>query len=118
MRVAIVHYWLVSMRGGENVVEALCRIFPQADIFTHVYDPVKISESIQKHKITRTFINSLPWARRYYKHYLPFMPFALEEIDLRGYDLIITSESGPAKGIIPPAGTLHICYCHSPMRYI
>ncbi len=118
MRVAIIHYWLVSMRGGEKVVEALCRLFPQADIFTHVYDCEKISEVIREHKVTPTFINSLPRARNNYKRYLPLMPLALEQIDLRGYDLIISSESGPAKGIIPPAGAVHICYCHSPMRYI
>lgn len=118
MRVAIVHYWLVSMRGGEKVLEALCQLFPQADIFTHVYDPGKVSETIRGHKIVTTFINSLPRARRYYKHYLPLMPLATEQIDLRGYDLIISSESGPAKGIIPPAGAVHICYCHSPMRYV
>ena len=118
MRVAIVHYWLVSMRGGEKVLEALCQLFPDADIFTHVYDPGIESETIRKHKIVTTFINSLPRARRYYKHYLPLMPLALEQIDLRGYDLVISSESGPAKGIIPPAGAVHICYCHSPMRYV
>ncbi|MCI0601312.1 MAG: glycosyltransferase [Beijerinckiaceae bacterium] len=118
MRVAIIHYWLVSMRGGENVIEALCRLFPQADIFTHVYDTEKVSETIRRHKITPTFINSLPRAHRYYKRYLPLMPLALEQIDLRGYDLIISSESGPAKGVIPPSGAMHICYCHSPMRYI
>jgi glycosyltransferase involved in cell wall biosynthesis len=118
MRVAIVHYWLVSMRGGEKVLEALCQLFPEADIFTHVYDPGLESEAIRKHKIVTTFINSLPRARRYYKHYLPLMPLALEQIDLRGYDLVISSESGPAKGIIPPAGAVHICYCHSPMRYV
>ena len=118
MRVAIVHYWLVSMRGGEKVLEALCQLFPEADIFTHVYDPGLESETIRRHKIVTTFINSLPRARRYYKHYLPFMPLALEQIDLRGYDLIISGESGPAKGIIPPAGAVHICYCHSPMRYV
>ncbi len=118
MRVAIVHYWLVSMRGGEKVVEALCGMFPEADIFTHVYDPDKVSETIRKHRIFTTFINSLPRARRYYKHYLPLMPLALEQIDLRGYDLIISCESGPAKGIIPPPGAVHLCYCHSPMRYI
>lgn len=118
MRVAIVHFWLVSMRGGEKVLEALCQLFPEADIFTHVYDPGLESETIRRHKIVTTFINSLPRARRYYKHYLPLMPLALEQIDLRGYDLVISSESGPAKGIIPPAGAVHICYCHSPMRYV
>ncbi|QBR72080.1 glycosyl transferase [Beijerinckiaceae bacterium] len=118
MRVAIVHYWLVSMRGGEKVLESLCELFPDADIFTHVYDPDMISETIRKHRIIPTFINSLPRARRFYKRYLPLMPIALEQIDLRGYDLIISSESGPAKGIIPPASAVHVCYCHSPMRYI
>jgi glycosyltransferase involved in cell wall biosynthesis len=118
MRVAIVHYWLVSMRGGEKVLESLCQLFPEADIFTHVYDPASVSETIRRHKIVTTFINSLPRARRYYKHYLPLMPLALEQIDLRGYDLIISCESGPAKGVIPPPGALHICYCHSPMRYV
>jgi glycosyltransferase involved in cell wall biosynthesis len=118
MRVAIVHFWLIAMRGGEKVVEALCNIFPKADIFTHVYAPDAVSETIRKHKVTTTFIDSLPAAQRLYKSYLPLMPLALEQLDLRGYDLIISSESGPAKGIIPPPGSLHICYCHSPMRYI
>jgi glycosyltransferase involved in cell wall biosynthesis len=118
MKVAIVHYWLVGMRGGEKVVEALCEMFPQADIFTHVYAPNMISETIRRHTIVPTFINSLPRATRMYKTYLPLMPMALEQLDLRGYDLVISSESGPAKGVIPPAEALHICYCHSPMRYI
>jgi glycosyltransferase involved in cell wall biosynthesis len=118
MKVAIVHYWLVGMRGGEKVVEALCEMYPQADIFTHVFVPEMVSESIRQHKIIPTFINSLPRAGRMYKTYLPLMPMALEQLDLRGYDLVISSESGPAKGIIAPADALHICYCHSPMRYI
>jgi len=118
MRVAIIHYWLVSMRGGEKVIEALCHLFPEADIFTHVYDPTAISETIRKHKITTTFINDLPNAKKLYKNYLSLMPIALEQINLRGYDLVISSESGPAKGIIPPESSFHICYCHSPMRYI
>ncbi|MCI0599708.1 MAG: glycosyltransferase [Beijerinckiaceae bacterium] len=117
MRVAIVHYWLVSMRGGEKVLESICKLFPEADIFTHVYDPAAVSETIRRHEVHTTFINSLPFARRYYKKYLPLMPIALEQIDLRGYDLVISSESGPAKGVIPPASSIHICYCHSPMRY-
>jgi glycosyltransferase involved in cell wall biosynthesis len=118
MKVAIIHYWLVHMRGGEKVLEALCGIFPQADIFTHVYVPDAVSETIRQHKVVTTFIGSLPSAHRLYKRYLPLMPMALEQLDLRGYDLIISSESGPAKGIIPPPGSLHICYCHTPMRYI
>lgn len=118
MKVAIVHYWLVGMRGGEKVLENLCEMYPQADIFTHVIDRSVISPAILKHKITTSFIAKLPFARKMYKTYLPLMPMALEHLDLRGYDLILSSESGPAKGVIPSDGSVHVCYCHSPMRYI
>jgi glycosyltransferase involved in cell wall biosynthesis len=118
MKVAIIHYWLVGMRGGEKVIEALCEMYPQADIFTHVYDPEMISDRIRRHRVIPTFINSLPRAPRWYKKYLPLMPMALEQLDLSGYDLIISSESGPAKGVVPPPDALHVCYCHTPMRYI
>ncbi|WP_158809360.1 glycosyltransferase [Beijerinckia sp. L45] len=118
MRVAIIHYWLVGMRGGEKVIEELCRIYPQADIFTHVYDPSAVSDLIRSKNVKTSFISRLPAARKRYKSYLPLMPMALEQLDLRGYDLIISSEAGPSKGIIPPASALHVCYCHSPMRYI
>lgn len=118
MRVAIIHYWLVAMRGGEQVIETLCEMFPDADLFTHVHVPGAISSTIEQHRINTTFVSRLPRPARLYKLYLPFMPMALEQLDLRGYDLIISSESGPAKGVIPPAGATHICYCHSPMRYI
>ncbi|WP_337270804.1 glycosyltransferase [Oryzifoliimicrobium ureilyticus] len=106
------------MRGGEKVLEALCDIFPDADIYTHVFDPASISGKLKAHRIQTTFIGSLPYAKRLYKKYLPLMPMALEQIDLSSYDLVISSESGPAKGIIPTSPALHICYCHSPMRYI
>jgi glycosyltransferase involved in cell wall biosynthesis len=118
MKVAIIHYWLVGMRGGEKVIEALCGMYPEADIFTHVYVPEMVSDKIRKHRIIPTFINSLPRAAKMYKTYLPLMPLALEQLDLRGYDLVISSESGPAKGIVPSPDALHVCYCHTPMRYI
>jgi glycosyltransferase involved in cell wall biosynthesis len=118
MKVAIIHYWLVGMRGGEKVLETIGDMYPQADIYTHVYSPDSISDKIRRHRVIPTFINALPRAEKLYKTYLPLMPMALEQLDLRGYDLIISSESGPAKGIIPPPGALHVCYCHTPMRYI
>ena len=118
MRVAIVHYWLVGMRGGEKVLEELCRLYPDADIFTHVHDPSRTSALINSHRITTTFIARLPFARKLYQKYLPLMPAALEELDLTGYDLVISSESGPAKGVITHPNAVHICYCHSPMRYL
>ncbi len=118
MKVAIVHYWLVGMRGGEKVVEALCEMFPEADIYTHVHDPAAISATINRHAIRTTFIAKLPKAREWYQRYLPLMPLALEQLDLRGYDLVISSESGPAKGFVVSPGCVHICYCHTPMRYL
>ncbi|RVT87428.1 glycosyltransferase family 4 protein [Rhodobacteraceae bacterium CCMM004] len=118
MRVVIVHYWLVGMRGGEKVLEALLQMFPQADIVTHVYVPDKVSEAIRRHKVITTSVSRLPMAPRLYQKYLPFMPRALEEVDLTGYDLVISSEAGPAKGVIAPPDAVHLCYCHSPMRYL
>ncbi len=118
MRVAIVHYWLVGMRGGERVLEELVRLYPEAELFTHVADVDKLSPLLAGQKITETFISSLPLAKKHYEKYLGFMPRALEELDLSGFDLVISSESGPAKGVIVPPGTPHICYVHTPMRYI
>ena len=118
MHVALVHYWLVGMRGGERVLEALCEMFPEADVFTHVCRPERLSGAIRSHEIRTTFIQGLPFSSRLYKHYLPLMPLALEQLDLSDYDLVISSESGPAKGVIARPDALHICYCHSPMRYV
>ena len=117
-RVAIIHYWLVTMRGGERVLERLLELFPEADIFTHVYDPEAMSAAIRAHRVQTSFIQKLPGAQRHYQSYLPLMPMALEQLDLRGYDLVISSESGPAKGVIPAPDALHVCYVHSPMRYL
>lgn len=115
MRSAIVHYWLLNMRGGEKVVEALCRLLPDADVFTLFYDPESVSPVIRSHAVKASFLNPL---RRHYRSLLPLFPFALESLDLRGYDLVISSESGPAKGVLTSSDTRHVCYCHSPMRYL
>lgn len=117
MKVALVHYWLVGMRGGERVLEALCEIFPNADIFTLVMDPRKISGRIATHSIRTSFLQKIG-GRRHYRKMLPLMPAALELFDLTPYDLVISSEAGPAKGVVPRPDAVHICYCHSPMRYI
>ena len=115
MRVAIVHYWLLNRRGGEKVVEALCRLLPGADIFTLFCDPATLSPAMRAHRIVTSFLNPL---RRHYRALLPLMPMALESFDLRGYDLVVSSESGPAKGVITSSSTRHVCYCHTPMRYL
>jgi glycosyltransferase involved in cell wall biosynthesis len=115
VRTAIVHYWLLNRRGGEKVLEALCRLLPEADIFTLFCDHETLSPELRGRKITISFLNPL---RRCYRSLLPLMPMALETFDLRGYDLVVSSESGPAKGVISSASTRHICYCHTPMRYL
>lgn len=118
LRVAIIHYWLVNIRGGEHVLREICHLFPGADIYTHVYSEKDVGTHFEGHKIRTTFVAKLPFAERLYQNYIGFMPRALEELDLSGYDLVISSESGPAKGVIVPPDTPHICYCHSPMRYV
>lgn len=118
MKIAIVHYWFVAQRGGEKVVQELCDLFPEADIFTLVLDRDSLPPALAGRKITTSFVNALPFAKRWYKNYLPLMPLALEQFDLRDYDLVLSSESGPAKGVLTSPRTLHICYCHTPMRYV
>jgi glycosyltransferase involved in cell wall biosynthesis len=115
VRTAIVHYWLLNRRGGEKVLDRLCRLLPGADVFTLFCDPASLSEELRRHRIVVSPLNRL---RRWYRSLLPIMPMALESFDLRGYDLIVSSESGPAKGVIAPSGATHICYCHTPMRYL
>ena len=118
MKVAIVHYWLVNMRGGEKTIEALLEMFPQADIFTHVYNPKEISAKINAHNVYTSRVNRLPFAKKLYQLYMPFMPNALMDFDLQPYDLVISSESGPAKGVVANPNAYHLCYCNSPMRYL
>ena len=118
MKVAIVHYWLVNMRGGEKMLEALLELFPEADIFTHVYDRGNVSAGIVSHNVYTSYIDRLPFAKKLYQKYMPLMPGALLDFDLSAYDLVISSEAGPAKGVVPRPDAKHICYCHSPMRYI
>jgi glycosyltransferase involved in cell wall biosynthesis len=118
MKVAIIHYWLVNMRGGEKMLEALLEMFPEADIYTHVYDPGAVSPLINSHRVITSYINKLPFAKKLYQKYMPLMPNALNGFNLQKYDLVISSEAGPAKGVVPNPNAYHICYCHSPMRYL
>jgi glycosyltransferase involved in cell wall biosynthesis len=117
-RVAIVHYWFVGRAGGERVVEALADVFPQADLFSLVADRSTLAPILQNRKLQTSFLQRVPGAMKFHRHFLFLQPLALEQFDLRDYDLVISSESGPAKGVITSSKTCHICYCHSPMRYI
>src|SRR3954471_1201185 len=118
LKVAIIHYWFIYRRGGERVVEALCELFPRADVFTHVIDSREFPDLVSRHRVVTSFVQRLPFARRALQFYLPLMPFALEQFDLTDYDLVISIESGPAKGVLVREDSVHICYCNSPMRYI
>jgi glycosyltransferase involved in cell wall biosynthesis len=118
LRVAIVHYWFVGNGGGERVVEALSEMFPKADLFCLVADRTTLSKRLLSHRLTTSFLQSIPGSLKWYKQLLPLHPLALEQLDLTEYDLILSSESGPAKGVLSSARACHICYCHSPMRYL
>jgi len=117
MRVALVHDWLTGMRGGEKVLEALAGIYPQADIFTLVHVKGSVSPLIEARRIRTSFVQFLPASGRLYRHYLPLFPMAVEQFDLDGYDLVISSSHCAAKAAVPPGRARHLCYCHSPMRY-
>jgi glycosyltransferase involved in cell wall biosynthesis len=118
MRVALIHYWLINLRGGEKTLKAIADIFPKSDIYAHVIDADLVARVFPGHRVATTFISRLPFAKTLYQKYLPLMPLALEQLDLREYDLVISSESGPAKGVIVSPYTMHVSYCHSPMRYV
>lgn len=117
-RIAIIHDWLTGMRGGEKVLELLCELFPQADLFTLVHIPGAVSPIIERHSITTSHLQRIPGIAKYYRHLLPFMPSAMDQFDFAGYDLLISTSHCVAKGAKPPANVPHICYCHTPMRYI
>ena len=122
MKTALLHYWLTNLRGGEKVLAALGEMFPDADVFTHAYRPGPFGEESRDrlwgHRVRETFIARLPLGRRHPQAYLPLMPAASRRLDLSAYDLVVSSESGPIKGIVRRPGQRHVCYCHTPMRYV
>src|SRR5688572_10659319 len=105
------------MRGGEKVLEVLCELYPNADIFTLFHRAGSVSPSIEQHRIQTSWLQHLPFAARHYRRYLPLFPSAAERFDLSPYDLVISSSHCVAKSVIPGADARHLCYCHSPMRY-
>ncbi len=117
-KVAIVHDWLVSMRGGEYVLEAILDVFPDADVFTLFYEKSNISNKINSHKIYTSSLNKNIFKRKYYRYLLHKMPLEIEKFDLSSYDLVVSSSHCVAKGVITPPDSIHIGYIHTPMRYI
>jgi glycosyltransferase involved in cell wall biosynthesis len=118
MKVAIVHDWLTAPGGAEKVLEHLLALWPHAQLFT-VVDFLKKGDRgfLKDREVKTTFIQNLPFAQKHYRHYLPLMPIAIEQLDLSKFDLVISSSYAVAKGIITGPDTTHVCYCHSPVRY-
>jgi glycosyltransferase involved in cell wall biosynthesis len=117
MKTAIIHDWLTGMRGGERCLDVFCELFPQADLYTLLHIPGSVSSRIEKRPVNTSFIQRLPFSKKYYRSYLPLFPMAVERFDLKGYEFILSCSHCVAKGIIPPPGAVHISYNLTPMRY-
>lgn len=117
LRVALVHDWLVTLRGGERVLDAFCALFPQATLFTLVREPGVATPRIEAMHHVSSFANRVPLATRKHRWLLPLYPTAIEQLDLSDYDLVLSSSHCVAKGVIPAPGAVHVCYCHTPVRY-
>lgn len=117
-KIAIVHDWMVTMRGGEKVLEVLCELFPDATLFTLVHREGALSPTIERMKIVTSFIQKLPFGKSAYQRYLPLFPAAVERLDVRDFDVVISSSHAVAKGVRVRSDALHVCYCYTPMRYI
>lgn len=118
MRVALVHDHLMQDGGAEKILEALAEMFPNAPIYTLMYNDKLVEKNFPGRKIEASIIHKMPLGRRRYRWFMPFMPMAIEFFDLSGYDLVISDSSSFAKGVITSPDTLHICYCHTPTRYL
>ncbi|MDP2918418.1 MAG: glycosyltransferase, partial [bacterium] len=118
MRVALVHDHLAQDGGAERVLAVFHKIYPEAPIFVLVYNRAKANRVFRKAKIKTSFIQKMPLGQSRYQWYLPFMPLAFEKFNLFNYDLVLSSTSAFAKGVITDPKTLHLCYCHTPTRYL
>jgi len=118
IKIALICDWLVTLGGAEKVLKALIDCYPEADLFAVIdfLSPEQRKE-LTTEAIQTTFIQKLPGAKKRYRHYLPLMPLAIEQLNLSQYDLIISSSHAVAKGVITGPHQLHVCYIHSPMRY-
>ncbi|WP_195972832.1 glycosyltransferase family 4 protein [Clostridium thermobutyricum] len=117
MKIAIVHEWLTNMAGSERVVVNFKEIFPDAPIYTTVYNEKNLDKELQNIEVHTSFLQKIKKARTNHQKYFPLMPMAFESFDLNEYDVVLSSSSSCSKGVVTNPNTVHICYCHSPMRY-
>ena len=117
MKVAIVHDWITNPGGAETVIQCMLEIFPDAPVYTAVYNRKRMAEYFPNADIRTSFLDRLPFSATKYPMYLGLMPRAFEQFDLRGYDVVLSSSTSCAKGVLTDANTLHVCYCNTPMRY-
>jgi glycosyltransferase involved in cell wall biosynthesis len=119
LRIALAHHWLVGMRGGEKVLEQICRVLPRTPIYTLVAQPAKLSPLLREHPIHTSWLQQVPGGSKQYKKLLPLFPWAISSLRVKSpVDLIVSSDASVIKGLSYPPGTTHICYCHSPPRYL
>jgi len=118
MRVALVHDYLNQYGGAERVLEAFCEIWPEAPIFTLIYDKKRTGLAFEGRKIKTSFLQKVPFVRSHHRPFLMLMPLGVEKFDLSKYDLVISDSASFAKGVIVRPKTRHICYCHTPTRYV
>ncbi len=116
--IALVHDWLTGMRGGEKVIEALCELYPNAPLFTLVHVGGSVSQAIERMQIRPSLMSRVPGIGRLYRQALPLFPFVIEQFDLDRFDLIISTSHCAAKAVVRTGRARHICYCHTPMRYV
>src|SRR5688572_2573067 len=116
MRVAITYDWLNQLGGGERVLLELHHMFPDAPVFTTVFKPDRLPAEMREWDVRTSFLQNVPFARTRHQAFLPLMPLAFEQFDLREFDLVLTTNSACAKGVITAPGTLNICYCFTPCR--
>ena len=117
MKTALVHDWLIHMRGGEKVLDALAELYPEAKLYTLFFDRKKISPRLARLKIHASFLQYCPGIRFYYRWFLPILPWVIQSMKVEDADLVISSSHCVAKGIRVPEKAYHVCYCHTPMRY-
>src|SRR5512146_2615624 len=118
MKVALVHDWLVTYRGGERVLEVIAELFPDAPIFTLFHKPGSQSPPLEARRIVTSFLDRLPQARDRHRIFFPAMPAAIRALDLSGFDLVVSSSTCVAKGARPARGAVHVAYVNAPMRYM